>query len=554
MGTCTEISFGLFDVTAKPDSTPTCTDKQAFVDMDQLKLDAVIAPPAATLEPGFWILDGTYEPFPDHPELNNWGLWSESMSGPSGAFAVPPVLNIAFAANHTSKGLFLEFCPYGNNYCNSINIKWYQGATLLSDKNFAPDSWRYMCENIVENYNKVVLTFNSTSVPYRYLKLQKIDYGEPRIFDGDEVIDASILEEMDPISAEISINTLNFKLHSTDAEFSILNPQGLYALLQQRQPLTVTEVVDSVRKPMGIFFLDEWKNESENSFEMGAVDAIGVMDGTTYRGGLYSGIMAGVLLADIIENAGFGHNVDSSYSAVPIYGWLPICSHREALQQVAFAIGALVDTSRTGSIKVYPAPVAASGTITKDQKLMGGSVKLRALVTGIEVTEHTFVASGVAVELFNGALAAGTSEIVFSEIAYDLTITGATITASNCNCATVNVAAAGTVVLSGKKYTDVTRTIGKYMASLPAGEKRNVLTVSDATLVSSANSATVAERIYNYYQKRIEQSFPIKLGSEQVGKIVNVETLYNTTKAGTIESLETDLTGGFLSKVVVVGE
>jgi hypothetical protein len=712
MATSTEISFGLFDVSAKPDSSPSCPDKQPFVDIDQLKLDAVTAPPSATLEPNSWFLDGTFSAFPDEPETKTFGLWSASISEANGAFNAPPVLTIEFTENHSSMGVSFEFDPYGDNHPNHINIKWYGsgGTVLLADEDFHPASWRYSALHTVENYDKLVITFYSMSVPYRYLKLQKINYGVLREFGPDEVIEAGILEEINPISAELSINTLNFRLYSPDGDFNILNPQGIYTLLQQRQPLVVTERINGASKPMGTFFLDEWENPTEHTFAMTAMDAIGIMDGTTYKGGIYKNLLtenqygietdttgftpyfsetierdttehwegtaslkiisnpadgdhiikvvgpltlgsstgnhplkagekitfsfyrksdgtgrararmvfknasggsisevsapnvavptswerhvftytvpdgcAGAevrislnasgtvwvdnlylgppewasgadLMADILTDAGFGYDIDSSYAAIPVYGWLPISSHREALQQVAFAVGAVVDTSRSDIIRVYPLPTSVSGTITKDRRFTGGGVKMRGLVTGVEVTAHNYVESSETVELFNGALAAGEHEITFMEPMHDLSISGATILTNNCNYARVNVASPGTVVLSGKRYVDTTQVYGVYMGTLPAGAKENILKVEEATLVSGANAQATAQRVYDYYQKRIEQTVSMVLGNEQVGQTVNVETLYNQERTGAIESLETDLTGGFRTKVVIVGE
>lgn len=556
MATSTEISFGLFDVSAKPDSSPFCPDKQSFVDIDQLKLDAVTAPAVATLEHNFWVLDGTFDVFPDAPETKTFGLWSASMSGADGAFAAPPVLTIDFTGNHSSAGVSFEFDPFGNNYPDNINIKWYGtgGTVLLADEDFEPDDWRYTALHTIENYDKLVITFYSMPVPYRYLKLQKINYGKLQKFAGDEVIDANVLEEINPISAEISINTLKFRLHSPDSEFNILNPEGIYSLLQQRQPLDVMERINGLAKPMGTFFLDTWENPTENTFSMAAMDAIGIMDGTTFKGGMYSNVMAATLMADIMTDAGFGYDIDSSYASIPVSGWLPISSHREALQQVAFAVGAVVDTSRGDIVRAYPLSITVAGTITKDRKHTGGSVKLRGLVTGVEVTGHNYVAGTEEMQLFSGTLTAGEHEITFTEPVHSLSIAGATILASNCNYALVSVSSPGEVVLSGQKYVDTASTAGVYMASLPAGSKQNILKVEDATLVSGTNTQNVAQRVYGYYQRRIEQTVSMVMSNEHVGKVIEVETLYNELRAGAIESLEITLTGGFIAKAVIVGE
>ena len=62
-------------------------------------------------------------------------------------------------------------------------------------------------------------------------------------FSGQEVVEAHVLEECDPLSAEISINTLKLSLYNADGRFSILNPEGYFDVLQHKQPLTVWEDV-----------------------------------------------------------------------------------------------------------------------------------------------------------------------------------------------------------------------------------------------------------------------------------------------------------------------
>ncbi len=88
----------------------------------------------------------------------------------------------------------------------------------------------------------------------------------------------------------------------------------------------------------------------------------------------------------------------------------------------------------------------------------------------------------------------------------------------------------------------------------PPAKKKNVKEVKkDATLVSSSNSANVAKRIFDYYQMRIEQD-SLVLDNEVAGGIVNVETSEGLYRKAIVESLRTNLTGGFVTKAVVIGE
>jgi hypothetical protein len=130
-----------------------------------------------------------------------------------------------------------------------------------------------------------------------------------------------------------------------------------------------------------------------------------------------------------------------------------------------------------------------------------GSISLLPQVTGVEVTAHNYLSTSTSRELYNGALGAGSHEIVFSEPMHDLSVSGATITESGANYAILNVVTPGTVTLSGQTYNDTTRVFGVYSPPSPS-LVQNILQVQDATLVNSANGATVADRIYNYHQQR----------------------------------------------------
>lgn len=553
-----EISFGLVDVSAKQDTTATAADKQPFIDLQDLALEGVFAPKVATLEENYWKLDGTYRPFPDNPEDTSWGYWSESMSDASGIFSEPPILELTFAENHSSIALTFEFDPHGNNYCSNLNIKWYKGSTLLEDRDFKPNRWKFSCNEQVENYNRIVIAFKETGRPYRYLKVQNIMHGVVNVFGSDAVKTASLSEETDPTSGILPVNTLRFKVYSEDDDFNIFNPQGVYNLLQKKQQITVEGMINAERFNLGIFYVDDWKSPGDRNFEIEAIDAIGVMDGTTFRGGIYFGKRADVLVAEIMDDAGFGYSLDVSLKDLIVSGWIPVCSHREALQQVALAIGAYVDTSRGGAVRIKAQPSLfgpASVNLPISRKFMGTKVSLRPIVTGVSVTEHEYVLQAALEDVFTGQLTPGIHGILFSQPTANLTITGGTILDSGANFAVVSVASAGEVKISGKKYVDNTRIITVQMSDLPAGEKEHILPITAATLVSASNSPAVAERVFFYYQNRVEQelSFVLAGETETVGSMAEIETSPGIFRNAVIESMDVDLTGGFKVKAVVAG-
>jgi hypothetical protein len=559
--TSPRVSFGLFALEIKSDSIPAASGLQPFAKVADLKTDNATYRPYATYEPDFWALDGQYKFLPANLSTVHVGLMSTAMSDGSGTFGVPPVLTINFHQVHSSDGLALKFSQYTGDYASSITIAFYDAVgALIREDSYTPESWEFATAQAVSDYKQIVITFLASSRPYRYLRLAGIDYGELITFDGAAIQEASVVEETDLLSLSVIYNALSLRLYSADAQFSILNPEGYYAGLKERQPLAVHVDVDNQSVYIGTYYLDEWENLSDTDIRFRCVDLLGVLDRIPYRGGLWLG--AGVALETLIEAilgaVSVPYDLDTELYGVMVRGWIPICTIREALQQIAFSVGAYVDCGRSGAVKIYKTRLASAEsspayTITKAEKGMGSSLALRALVTAAEVTAHNYLVGTETRELYNGALAAGTHEITFTEPMHDLTVSGATVTESGVNYALLAVAAPGTVVLSGAVYVDTQQVYRVQNTALGASVKPNVLQVTAATLVDAANVAEVTNRIYDYYQQRYRQEVTLYGAAIEPGVVVAVETLYNKQVRGVLERSEIDLARGFVSKCQIVG-
>lgn len=493
--TSCEIEFSVVDTTAKSDGAVSVNSEQPFSDaVNDLKKDGVISPKIATMEQNYWILDGTFDIYNPDDTTAEYGWWSNTMSGADGSFATAPVLTVMFGANHTTNGITL--CFGGDSVSSSVNIKWFNssGAQMYS-VDFLPNAPMFFCEKQVVDFRKLVITFNGMDKQYRYLKLTKIVYGQVLLFGGDDLTAATLQEEVNPISTEVSINTTSFTVHSSNDAFNIVNPSGIYAALQQRQPIVIRETVSNAVKQMGVYYLDEWENTSDNIVTLKGVDAVGLLDALPFGGGQWTNSAVSTILQAIFNGCDVPYVLDASYSSVTLSGKLEQCTKREAVQQVAFAIGAVVDTNRTETVYIKPPNYTSQSTIAKSRKMTEQKLTLRNLVTGVEVTAHSFDSSG----------------------------------------------------------NDTQTVVGYYASSLPANTAPNVLQITDATLVSIANASTVARRVYDYYQLRYKNELNIITESEQAGKSTTISSYYNKTITGIVESMEIDLVGGFLSKIEVVG-
>lgn len=547
------ISWALEDVTARSDSVVKGSYFASFCSDQDLKKEGVTPPKAATLEQDFWRLDGTFVPFPDNPKDTSWGLWSLYCTGDNCMPRILPDVLITFPNYHNFAGITLLFSPYEESYCSEIQIRWYNGRKLLAGGMYYPDSWRFVCEEKVENCNRIQIDLIKSSKPGRYCKLESVIYGLEKRFGPPEILSAEILEQMDLKGDSLPINSLQFSVFSTDYDFHILNPQGVYSLLQKRQALTVSGEQNGAYQALGTFYLEDWSQSSDYVFQMEGCDALGIMENTQFAGGMYTDIAARTLIETILDDAGFGYSLDGSLANRTLSGWLPRCSHREALRQAAFALGAVVDSSRSGILRIFPLSEATLGTIPRDRKVAGDTtVSLTPLITGVSVTGHSYSLGNSGTQLFKGDLEAGEQEILFSGPSQVDSVSGATLLESGVNFVKVNVAAAGTVTVTGKKYEDSTVIATKKMDDIPAGEKENLLEITDATLVSAGQAQAVAERVYRDCCRRIRQEMTLLPGTETLGSSYEVEVSEDIRRSGFLEEIEQDLIGG-LTKVVVTG-
>ena len=550
----TEIVLDLIDVTAKADSVPGAADIQPFADTAQLKRDDLATPDYATLEDNFFLLDGSKAPFPDSPAGMDFGYWSRSMSGPDGSFETPPVIEIAFSEQHTSAGLTLHFLP---DFPALVSIQWYTlGGVLIISKDFHPDSPDYFCDCPVEDFGKIVITFRQTTKPYRYVKLRAIDYGTFLGYSGESVVDAKITEEVDLISNTLSINMANFTLHSPTDDFNLMNLKGIYKLFQQGQKVHIRQRLDTGMVEMGTYRLATWQSADASTGEFTANGSVGELDKTDFKlGRVYVNEPAGNIIDSIMASAGWtDYEVEEAIRNTPLSGWLAISSHRTALQQVAFAAGAIVDDSRSSTIRIYSQPPTYNHLIPRSRKFSGGSVKLLSYISDVSLTAHNYMLKSEAEQLFQGVLAAGQHEIQFNTACAELAITGGTIVEQHPNYTVVSVDTDSDVTLTGKKYEDHPVTNLRASEKLPAGATRNTIKFETATLISPANAPTIAQRLYEYYQLRYQTSTSVILEQERAGEKVALQhTDGNGYTMDTIEKMDIDLVGGFVANATLIG-
>lgn len=359
-----------------------------------------------------------------------------------------------------------------------------------------------------------------------------------RVFTGADLKSGSCYIAESIAGEELSIDTLEATVESA-VDLTGL-PYGEAVTYQHDNAL------------IGKFFLSSVKRVGASAYDLSCVSAVGLLAGSVHLGGLYTGQTAAVVLADIIGGM-VEYTVDDKVKSVKVYGWLPYATRRDNLHQLLFAVGASITKTVAGTLNIKYLTANDPKLISTDRLYAGGSIDHNTPATEAQVTEHVYFASAndQTNTLFDNTDGSGTANnqlVTFDGPHHDLTVSaGLTIVSSGVNHAVLT----GTGTLTGKAYSHQTKIISK-QAEAPAGTE-HVVSVTDATLVSVANSSNVAERILAYYSGSYHAAIGVVVGEERPGDSVNYTTPFGETDTGLIQSMDINISNTLRADTTITG-
>lgn len=400
-------------------------------------------------------------------------------------------------------------------------------------------------------------------------------------FTGADVISASLVEEVNPVSIELPYNVLEIKVYNTDPALSVFSSD---CVLAERLPVECYESVDGVSQYLGKFYLDTFKNANNYTLEFRAFDAIGAMSKTDYDGGFWSTptplltILNQVLLPKSIL-----FDIDSSIETTTIQGWIPPGDYRKALQLICFAAGAIASCARSDRVVFSPAvlPYQLFDSRVKDtQKLKDQPIELLNVVTSIELVSHSYTAGTELQTIFDEYLAAGQHKIVFNQPYFNIVVDGPGFIPvtfafedgvefafengdllevsgeyifDSPNSLRLEMQEAGQVTITGYPWVDSKRSFLFFETGLTEYANKNALIISEATMVNEVNAQTVLDRIRDYYRQRYKQTFTLLPSAIKPMDVISSNTLYNKTILGFVQKMEMNLVGGYLQVTDIRG-
>lgn len=443
---------------ADKNATVTTTTKTAFSDAAQLPF-GIDSPALATCELNGWGLT------PDYVvrDAEKVAFWSTDISNEicDFDFSAVPSIDISFTNQYTTTGLTIQFDIESGDYCNGGRVVWYRNTAVLAQEYIFADSPFFVINKTVEGFNKIHIEFGNTSLPKKRCKVTYIGIGVVREFGLRELKSVKAIHEIDPISSTVPVNVLDVSVHSRDE---------VDYIFQKKQPV---EAWDG-SKLIGMYYIDKGERTGRLDISFSCKDAIGLYDLVEYEGGLWlTDTPLTTILADIFGDISV-FDIDSALADSMLRGYIPPGKKREALQHIAFALGAVVDTSGSDLIKIFPIPHSTPVEISPKRTYTGGKVTTSDTVTAVEVT---------AFEITDETPGNGDKSIEFNDVKY--------------------------------KYTPNVAKV--YNPDTVESDLANVKKFDKCYLINSDNVQRIANNIMEYYRKRDKYSFKHVMEGQEVG-------------------------------------
>lgn len=551
MYTYPEAQFNFTDVSARADSSPAAQNSKNFANINLLKEDTVMKN-YGTLELNQFILDGSMEIFPESPR--DIAYWSAELSDKNGAFGKNPAVEIIFQEPHSSVGLTLFF---SGDVPAQVHINWYTSfGTELDSAVFYPDDKEYFCRRPVAGYARIYMEFVSTSWPCCYVKMDMLEYGRIWKLSRENIRGAGICEETDLTGATLSINTAKLEIIDENNDFDMTRQDGLWKYLQKDQRVRFMEIVDGKTVNCGTYYLDSWDSQ-ENIVAFSLTDLIGRMDKSVFCDGkVYQRVKAGEIISAVMESCKVqDYLVEDEIAQCDLSGWLPIQSHKEALQQAAFACGAVVEPGREGGIKIYRPDRHVSHAIGLERKFLGTKVTLDDYVSGVRVGYYRYYPGQEISEISKDVLPRGTTRIEFSEpwLPESIAVSAGSIQKACTNYVVVSMTEEAECVVTGRKYENTENAYTEAVSTIEPGETENIKSYSGCTLMDAVKAREAAQRILRFYQFRQIVELRYINDGEAAGDWISVAQPGGRSCVTCLTGQTLDLSGGNLASATCRG-
>lgn len=565
--TDTVINFELINVEAQNNCVFSCSGNKSFGNLNLLNVQTKRQNTFMNFELNQAILNGSLVDFAVN-EQTNIAFFSQTVSDENCMFD-----NIWVQGELTQRynfvGITLDF---GESYLKKVTVEYYQDNLRVLHKTIdeIDNSWVY-CDMHGKEINKIKVIFDESWAPFQYANLQEFIFGNVIEWTSDDVISLNLQEETDIISKVMPSDTLTLTIYSKDDDFNVLNPRSSYAYLLPNQKFSIREYIYEIDDEtnevafqreidIGKFYLDTWESLHNKQIKFNLISPLAHLDKTKFKKSrMYVGQNsdnAYSVLEDIFSDAQWDeYSIDESLRDIYLSGYIPVCTHKQAIHQIAFVCNCVVYDNRSNTIVVKPFDSSSIQNIENHEIFDTINVKRKESVTSLSVTVHNFVLKSSREEVFKGHLEKGIREIILNSPCSSIQSSDvrAVITEQGANYVILDISETDEYTLTGLKYEDNSYKYTKEVID-DISVKKNNLDIEKATLINPNNVETLAEKWISYFRMyNLSIEFKFLSNGQITGQNISFTDENGNVFTGALVRQNLDLSKGFLSSCYIIG-
>jgi hypothetical protein len=363
---------------------------------------------------------------------------------------------------------------------------------------------------------------------------------------GDVCADVRIVQQVDPLSIELPIST---------SSLTLINAKGYVDLFKEKEKISI--FFDGKEKATMI--IKKIQNVEQNKWTVSCEDWVSLLEDSTWYGDTYTEVNVVELLSKAFEDAKIPYEIDSFFNDKTVSGVIDIVTARNAVMNICFAIGAYVDTSEDGILKIKKISDEIQQSIPPERIFQGAKAVEKDVVTSIGVEtfgKRSFADSnveGTVLEPRVNRIEKGMiAEYYFTEPHGAYTVWRATPhgnyneapssyyrflekTSYHVKVEYLKDDDSHNYPITARKYGDFEKQLFVKENILNTNEKkRNDVRITTARLVNSNNVEEILERIFPYLSQNEELQYKILEGKnvKENGYYLYGEKPYGSIKYG----------------------
>lgn len=310
--------FGVIAPEAAAQAVPTSSEQAEISQISQSHDDVQkMSLRIGSLEDNLFILDGTYSVSPDEIENIQTGWWSADLSDIEGAFSSNPWIEFEFPKSHRSYGFTLIFDDtIPGDYPSEVTVTSYDSSgDIIGTITVNPDSFKCVIPLPSIGYRKLKIEFSKTNKPFRRIRLCEVRFGVDYTYDKNSIGSATLNLSADPASESLPTNEFVAKIDNSNKLYNMINPEGLFAFLQDGQFAKCFISIDVEEIDMGRFYFTSAQSEDGGlTADITFNDRILMLDNVIYNSGASGTWTLSDAVASILNVAGF--EIETKYNGM----------------------------------------------------------------------------------------------------------------------------------------------------------------------------------------------------------------------------------------------